>query len=111
MAAYFNLTNNEISKELLVNKFSMILENQCKHVVNDPKFILPRKEPQTFSVFFKSSVWRCSRRKGVLKDFQNFGKKISVSKFHLDNVAGFRTYNFIQKRHQYLFSLLSPHSS
>ena len=28
MTAYFNLNNNEISKELLVNKFNMILNNQ-----------------------------------------------------------------------------------
>ena len=28
MTAYFNLDNNEISKELLVNKFNMILNNQ-----------------------------------------------------------------------------------
>ena len=28
MAAYFNLNNNELSKELLVNKFNMILDNQ-----------------------------------------------------------------------------------
>ena len=28
MAAYFNLNNNEISKEFLVNKFNRILDNQ-----------------------------------------------------------------------------------
>ena len=28
MAGYFNLNNNEISKELLVNKFNRILDNQ-----------------------------------------------------------------------------------
>ena len=35
MAAYFNLNNNEISKELLVNKFNMILDNQGRLVLND----------------------------------------------------------------------------
>ena len=28
MAAYFSLNNNEVSKELLVNKFKMLLNNQ-----------------------------------------------------------------------------------
>ena len=37
MAAYFNLNNNEISKELLVNKFNMILDNQGRLVLNDQK--------------------------------------------------------------------------
>ena len=35
MAAYFNLNDNEISKELLVNKFNMILENQGRLALND----------------------------------------------------------------------------
>ena len=37
MAAYFNLNNNEISEELLVNKFNMILDNQGRPVLNDQK--------------------------------------------------------------------------
>ena len=45
MAAYFNLNNNEISKELLVNKFNMILGNQGKLVLNDQKTPSPHKEP------------------------------------------------------------------
>ena len=35
MAAYINLNNNEISKELLVNKFNMILENHRALALND----------------------------------------------------------------------------
>ena len=35
MAVYFNLNNNEISKELVVNKFNMILDNQGKLMLND----------------------------------------------------------------------------
>ena len=35
MAVYFNLNNNEISKELVVNKFNMILDNQGKLMLNN----------------------------------------------------------------------------
>ena len=48
MAAYFNLNNNEISKELLVNKFNMILDNQGKLMLNDQKIPLlnkPQRSP------------------------------------------------------------------
>ena len=45
MAAYFNFKNNEISKELLLNKFNMILENQ-RRLLNDQEIPLPNK-PQT----------------------------------------------------------------
>ena len=37
MAAYFNLNNNEISNELLVIKFNMILDNQGRLMLNDQK--------------------------------------------------------------------------
>ena len=43
MAAYFNLNNNEISKELLVNKFTMIFDNQVGLMLNDQKIPLPNK--------------------------------------------------------------------
>ena len=45
MAAYFNLNNNEISKELLVNKFNM-LDNQCRLTLNDQTINSPHNEPQ-----------------------------------------------------------------
>ena len=35
MVAYFNLNNNEISKELLVNKFNTTLYNQDRLALND----------------------------------------------------------------------------
>ena len=41
MAACFNLNNNEISKEVLVNKFTMILDNQSRLILNDQKIPLP----------------------------------------------------------------------
>ena len=43
MAANFNLNNNEISKELLVNKFNMIFDNQVGLMLNDQKIPLPNK--------------------------------------------------------------------
>ena len=46
MVAYFNLNNNEISKELLVNKFNMILDNQARLGLNDQKIPSPHNEPQ-----------------------------------------------------------------
>ena len=45
MAAHYNLNNNEISKDLLVNKFNMILDNQGRLVLNDQKISLPHSEP------------------------------------------------------------------
>ena len=46
MAAYFNLNNNEISKELLVNTFNMIFDNQGRLVLNDLSITSPGNESQ-----------------------------------------------------------------
>ena len=46
MAAYFNLNNNEITKELLGNKLNMILDNQGRLVLNNQSISLPNNEPQ-----------------------------------------------------------------
>ena len=43
MAAYFNLNNNEMSKEHLVNKFSMTLGNQGRLMLNDQKLLSPNE--------------------------------------------------------------------
>ena len=58
MAAYFNLNNNEISKDLLVNQSNMILGNQGRRVLNDQKISSPQNEPlqkQPAEVFLKIS--------------------------------------------------------
>ena len=72
-AAYFNLNNNGILKELLVNKFNMILDNQARLVLNEhitssdnepqrsPKFV--QKQPS--EVFLKIS--QISKEKPVLQ--------------------------------------------
>ena len=65
MAAYFNLNNNEISKEHLVNKFNMILDNQGRLMLNDQKVPLSNEpqgslgfvQKQSSEVFWKK---RCS---------------------------------------------------
>ena len=41
MAEHLNLNNNKISRELLVNKFNLILDNQCRLMLNDKKINLP----------------------------------------------------------------------
>ena len=46
MAVYFNLNNNEISKELLVKKLKMIWGNQGRLMLNDQMVSLPHNEPQ-----------------------------------------------------------------
>ena len=73
MAAYFNLNNNEISKEHLVNKFNMILNNQGRLMLMNHRDLLG---------LFRSSHRRCSVKKGVLKKFANFtGKHLCWSLF------------------------------
>ena len=65
MAAYFNLNYNEISKELLVNKFKVDLCLMTKvslcHTMNHRDLSL-----------FRSIHWWYSVEKGVLKNFANF---------------------------------------
>ena len=58
MAAYFNLNNNEISKELLVNKFNMIFDNQgITSLANEPQWSPGFVQKQPAEVFCKK---RCS---------------------------------------------------
>ena len=60
MAAYFNLNSNEISKEHLVNKFNMILDNQGRFMLNDQKITLS-SEPQRSLGFVQKEVF-CKKR-------------------------------------------------
>ena len=50
MTAYFNLNNNEIPKELLVNKFN-ILDNQGRLVLDDQSITSRHNEPQRYPGF------------------------------------------------------------
>ena len=55
MAAYFNLNNNEISKEHLVNKFNIILDNQGRLMLNDQKIPLSNEPQRSLGFFQKQS--------------------------------------------------------
>ena len=83
MAAYFNLNNNEISKNLLVNKFNMILDNQGRAMLNEPwrsiSWFVQKQPPE---VFLKSS--QISQENNLLESL--FSK-----------VAGLQPCNFIKK--------------
>ena len=94
MTAYFNLNNNEISKELLVNKFNMILDNQGRLVLNDQKTPSPHNEPQRSRGFVQKQPPQVFCRKGVFKNFANFtGKHLCWSLL--------QACNFIKKRLQH----------
>ena len=70
MAAYFNLNNNEISKNLLVNKFNMILDNQGRAMLNDQKNPFAKWTMEIYLlVCSEAATW------GVLKKFTNFTRK------------------------------------
>ena len=64
---YFNLNNNEISKEHLVNKFNMILDNQGRFILNDQKIPLSN-EPQR-SLGLVQEAWACNFIKKRLQHF------------------------------------------
>ena len=68
---YFNLNNDEISKELLVNRISTILENQGRLGLNDEKTPSPHNEPQRSRGFV---LWK----KGFLKISQISQENICV---------------------------------
>ena len=65
MAAYFNLNNNEIIKELLVNKFNMIFDNQGRLMLNDQKLPLVN-EPQRSAGFVQKQPLCSGVQPGVL---------------------------------------------
>ena len=64
MAGYFNLNNNEISKELLVNKFNIILDNQGRLMLNDQSVTSPHNEPQRSEFAQKQPPEVFCRKKG-----------------------------------------------
>ena len=75
MAAYFNVNNNEISKDLLINKFNIILDNQSRLLLNNQKSVRHRMNHRDLLGLFRSSHRRCCLKKGVLKNFANFAGK------------------------------------
>ena len=63
------MNNNEISKELLDNKFNMMLDNQGRLVLNDQKTPSQLNEPQISPGFVKEQPPEVFCKKGVLKNF------------------------------------------
>ena len=72
MAAYFNWNNNEISKELLVSKFNIVLGNQDR--LNDKKIPLLNEPPRSLG-FVQNQPPEVFCKKGVFKKFANFTRK------------------------------------
>ena len=72
MAEHLNLNNNKISKELLVNKLKLILDNQCRLMLNEKKINLP-DEPHKSHWFVQKRPPEvfCKRR-----FFGNFTEKL-----------------------------------
>ena len=93
MAVYFNLNNNEISNELLVNKFNMILDKVDLCWMNK-KSLRHTMNHRDLLCLFRSSHRKCSEKKDVLKNFANFTEK------HLC-WSLLQVYNFIKKRLQH----------
>ena len=71
MAVYFNLKNNEISKELLFNTFNMILDNQGSLVLIDHSITSPGNETQKSRgfVLFQNSIANSSDKFGIDETF------------------------------------------
>ena len=72
MTSYFNSNNSEISKELLVNKFNMILNNQGRLVLNHQKVFSPYNKIQRSPGFLQKQPPGVFCKKGVLKNLANF---------------------------------------
>ena len=73
---------NEISKELLVNKFNMILDNQGRLMLNDQKKSFNQMNHRDLLGLFTNSHPEVFCKKGVLKKFTNFtGKYLCCSLF------------------------------
>ena len=71
MAVYFNLKNNEISKELLFNTFNMILDNQGSLVLIYHSITSPGNETQKSRgfVLFQNSIANSSDKFGIDETF------------------------------------------
>ena len=78
MAANLNLNNNKISKELLVNKFNMILDNQGRLVLNDQSITSPHNEPQRSPEFVQKQPRDVFCRKRRSQKFRKFHRKTPV---------------------------------
>ena len=91
MDVYFYLNNNEKSRELLVNKFNVILEvNQSRLMTKKSVF---QTNHRNLLGFFRSIHRRCSAKEGVPKKFAIFTTKyLCWSPFLIKLQAGLQLY-------------------
>ena len=91
MDVYFYLNNNEKSRELLVNKFNVILEvNQSRLMTKKSVF---QTNHRKLLGFFRSIHRRCSAKEGVPKKFAIFTTKyLCWSPFLIKLQAGLQLY-------------------
>ena len=96
MAVQFKLNVNEITKELLVNKFNMMLENQGRLMLNTKNSLCQMNRRDLLGLS-RSSHWRCS-----VKRFANFtGKQLLESLFN--KLRYLQACSFIKKRLQHWY--------
>ena len=89
MAAYFNLNNNEKSKELLVTNFKIILDNQDRLMLNEQKIPLPN-EPQRSPGFVQKQSPEVLCKKKCSQKFANFTGKHQCWSLFLIKLQAFR---------------------
>ena len=97
MAAYCNLNNNEISKEHLVIKCNMILDNLGRLMLNDQKIPLPN-EPQRSPRFVQKQSPEVFCKKSCSQKVCKFHRKTPVLESLFNKVAVLQACNFIKKR-------------
>ena len=78
MPTYFNLDNNKISKEHLVNKFNMIMDNQGRLKLNDQKIPLSNEPQRSLGFVQKQSPERFYKKKVFLKNSEISQKNTCV---------------------------------
>ena len=78
MAAYYNLNTNKISKELLVNRFNLILYNQGRLVLNNQSISSLHNEPQRSPGFVSPQNTLANRSDELGQDETSTECKVSI---------------------------------
>ena len=100
------MKNSEISKGLLVNKFSMILDNSDRLELNDQSIMVSYNEQQRSPEFGQKQPLEAFCKKRCFKNFRKFHRKTPVLESLFNNVAGLQACNFIKKRLQHCCFLM-----
>ena len=101
MAAYLNLNNSKILKELLVNKFNMLLDNQDRLAINHHSITSPHNEPQRSPGFVspQNIIANSSGEFGL--DETSTECKVSVFLKHNNLIRSIAVISFIYKLKKY----------